>query len=156
MFENLVVALDGSACAEHAFDVALQLARAQGGTIDVCSVVDPIAILGTTPESPRADEMLARAQTHAQRTVDTAIRHAQRAGVKAAGDVLSGEPAYEIIAYAAKMKADAIVMGTHGRSGLKRLFMGSVAENVLRSASVPVVVVRDRARIPSPAAIAVS
>lgn len=156
MFENVVVALDGSSCAEHAFEVALQLAKAQAGTINVCSVVDPIAILGTTPESPRADEVLARAEVQARHTVDTAIARAQRAGVKAAGDVLSGEPAFEIVTYAAKTNADGIVMGTHGRSGLKRLFMGSVAESVLRSAGVPVVAVRDRARIPNAETAAVS
>jgi nucleotide-binding universal stress UspA family protein len=76
--------------------------------------------------------------------VDGAVESARLRGIPANGHVLRGEPAYEIVVFAAKHEADAIVMGTHGRSGLKRLFMGSVAEAVLRSASCPVIVVRDR------------
>jgi nucleotide-binding universal stress UspA family protein len=58
-----------------------------------------------------------------------------------------GDPVYEIIGYAQKQRADAIVMGTHGRSGLKRLFMGSVAEGVLRCSPVPVLTVREEAKL---------
>jgi nucleotide-binding universal stress UspA family protein len=52
--------------------------------------------------------------------------------------------AFEILEYAEQFGANAIVMGTHGRGGLRRLFMGSVAETVLREATVPVIVVRER------------
>jgi nucleotide-binding universal stress UspA family protein len=53
------------------------------------------------------------------------------------GSALSGDPAYEIVGYAKKMHADAIVIGAHGRSGIDRLLMGTVAEGVLHATSIP-------------------
>lgn len=142
MFKNLVVALDGSSCAEHALAVALALAKAEGSKIAVCAVVDPTSAIWSS-SNPSAEQAFADAEARAQRTVDAAVVKGAAGGVPAEGNLLLGSPAYEIASYAAKKNADAIVMGTHGRSGLKRLLMGSVAEEVLRSASIPVVIVRD-------------
>lgn len=61
--------------------------------------------------------------------------------------VLDGEPAHEIVALAKKLNADLIVMGTHGRSGLFRLLMGSVAEHVVRKADCPVLALRQPAEV---------
>jgi nucleotide-binding universal stress UspA family protein len=57
---------------------------------------------------------------------------------------VSGDPAVEIVKQAAAVEADLIVLGTHGRTGIKRLLLGSVAENVVRTASCPVLVVREK------------
>jgi nucleotide-binding universal stress UspA family protein len=146
MFKNIIVALDGSSCAEHAFAVAVALAKTEGSKVAVCSVVDPKPAMWSS-SNPSAEQAFADAEARAERTIDEAVVKATAAGVPAEGNLFLGDPAYEIVSYAMKTHADAIVMGTHGRSGLKRLFMGSVAEGVLRSASVPVVIVRDDARI---------
>lgn len=61
--------------------------------------------------------------------------------------VLDGEPAHEIVALAKKVEADLIVMGTHGRTGLFRLLMGSVAEQVVRKAECPVLALRQPASV---------
>ena len=67
----------------------------------------------------------------------------QRAGVTAEAERRDGDAATEILAAANASKADLIVMGTHGRTGLKRLVLGSVARNVLQHATCSVLVVRD-------------
>jgi nucleotide-binding universal stress UspA family protein len=143
VFENLVVALDGSTCAAHAFELTLALAGAETSTIAVCSIADARPIYGILSPEVTVQEALTAIQDHAQGIVDDALAKARVAGIAARGSVLSGEPVYEIVSYATAMHGDAIVVGTHGRSGLKRLFLGSVAEGVLRSANLPVIVVRE-------------
>jgi nucleotide-binding universal stress UspA family protein len=147
MFKHILVALDGSTCATHAFDLALALAKVEGARVDVCSVAEPIPAAGAVSRSVM-EEALAEANSRAQRIVDEGVAKATNAGVAAKGSVSLGEPGYEIVEYARKIGADSIVLGTHGRTGLKRLFMGSVAEGVLRTACVPVVTVREEAITP--------
>lgn len=146
MLKNFVVALDGSECALHALDFALLLAKGTSSKISICSVADPAPAYET--RSPMTiEKAVARIRAHAQSVVDEALEKASQSGATAAGIVLEGEPAFEIVGYATVIGADGIVAGTHGRSGLKRLFMGSVAEGVLRTASVPVFTVRAEARV---------
>jgi nucleotide-binding universal stress UspA family protein len=148
MFSTIVVPLDGSETANRAFEVALNLAKAEGARLAVCSVVDPVLIAGTTPPSPAADLVLADMERESRDVVDAAVERAKRAGLQASGAMRLGVPFEEILAYAKAEKADAIVMGTHGRSGLRRLFIGSVAESVLRKAFCPVIVVRGTVPLP--------
>lgn len=145
MFERLLVPLDGSTCADKAMDVAFSLAKSEGGELVFCSVVDPMVICGTTPPSPALDLLMTDAENDARRLVTTAQQRAHAMGLKARGEMRKGVPYDEIIRAAEHAKADAIVMGTHGRTGLRRLFIGSVAESVLRNAPCPVVAVREAA-----------
>lgn len=147
MFKNIAVALDGSASAAHAYELALRLARHEGAKLAVCSVADPSPLYGTLEPPAIVEAALAQIHEQAQRCVDEALAKAKDAGVAAAGNVLEGEPVFEVVRFAQQRDADAIVIGTHGRAGLRRLFMGSVAEGVLRTASVPVIVVREQARM---------
>jgi nucleotide-binding universal stress UspA family protein len=144
MLKRILVPLDGSECARHAFDYALSLARAEGAEVEVCSVVYPAGILGRTPIDPLEVKEIASAKQAAEKTVDDAIAKARARGVVAEGCVELGEPAATIVTRAEEIEADTIVMGTHGRSGVKRLFMGSVAEEVLRTSPCPVVIVREK------------
>ena len=146
MFRNLVVALDGSDCALHAFELALSLAKTEGAKLTVCSVVDPKSAMWRTTVGPSAELAVTQARDAVDRLVREAIAKAAAAGVEAGERVLCGDPAAEIVAYAVREHADAIVMGTHGWTGIKHVVMGSVAETVLRSAPCPVVVVRADAR----------
>jgi len=157
MFTNLVVALDGSECANHALELALTLAKAGGGELAICSVADPAPLYGSLEPAAMAEQTLLEINRNAERIVDEGTAKAAAAGVASRGKVLEGEPAREIVKYAAAERADAIVMGTHGRSGLTRLLMGSIAEGVLRSASMPVLTVRREAHLaPIPTAEASS
>ncbi len=151
MLKNIAVALDGSACAQGAFDVALGLAKSESAALSICSIVDPIVIVGTTPPSPATDLLLIDREAESRRLVEAAVERARKAGIDARGETHLGVPFDEILRFAKRQKADAIVMGTHGRSGVKRLFLGSVAESVLREAECPVIVVRERAAAGVPA-----
>ena len=146
MFKKIVVALDGSKCAAEALDVALGLAKNEAAELAVCSIVDPVVVVGTTPPSPATDLLIADRETEARHLVDMAMQKARSAGIKVLGEMHLGVPFDEIVRFAKRQDADAIVMGTHGRTGLKRLFLGSVAESVLREASCPVIVVRERVK----------
>jgi len=153
MFTKLVVALDGSECADHALELALTLAKAGGGKLAICSVADPAPLYGSLEPAAMAEHALLEINRNAERIVDEGTAKAAAVGVAAQGKVLEGEPVREIVKHAAAEHADAIVIGTHGRSGLTRLLMGSIAEGVLRSASMPVLTVRREAQIaPTPAA----
>ncbi len=147
MFKNFIVALDGSECAMHALQLALSLAKAEGSNVTVCSVADPSPVYGTAGPPTLIEDELAAIHAHAEHVVDDALEKARAAGITTEGIVLSGEPVYEIVSYATKTRAEAIVVGTHGRSGFRRFFIGSIAEGVLRSAAVPVLTVRAQAQL---------
>ena len=144
MFKNIVVALNDSACAMQAFELGLTLAQREGASVTVCTVVDPKSAIWSSTTSA-AERALAQAEEGAHRIVADAVAQARAAGLVVEGKVRAGNPAEQIVAYAIEASADAIVMGTHGWSGIKNFVMGSVAESVLRSAPCPVVVVRDQA-----------
>lgn len=127
----------------RAFELALTLANVAGSRVAVCSVVYPKSAMWMGASNPSGELALAHAERQAAGILSAAVASARKAGLDVEGRTLSGDPADEIVAYAAATDADAIVMGTHGRSGIKHFVMGSVAEQVLRSAFCPVVVVRD-------------
>lgn len=146
MFEKILIAYDGSACARAAMATAMGLAKAERSKLFVCVVVDPIEIAGANAPMPPTQAALDAGRAHAQRLADDAVARAKSAGIDAEGVVVEGEPPYEILQTLQRLGADSIVIGTHGRSGVKRLFLGSVAEETLRSAHVPVVVVHDTSK----------
>ena len=148
--KHLLVAVDQSECANRALQFALSLAKAEGLKLSVCSVADPSPVYGTIEPVTIVEKTLEEIDRSAHHAVDAAVARASAAGVEAGAEVLEGDPAREIVLHAGKIGADAIVLGTHGRTGLRRLLMGSVAEGVLRKAEVPVITVRDAARIEDP------
>jgi nucleotide-binding universal stress UspA family protein len=94
------------------------------------------------PQTWERIESASRAE--ARKQVDALVTRARRAGVRATGLIVVGS-AYEVIARAARSKrADVLVLGTHGRTGLPRFFLGSVAARVLATAPCPVLTVRGR------------
>ena len=125
----------------------MQLARAGGSKLDLCCVADPSPVYGSLEPSALVERTLEEIHRQARRVVDDALAKAKAAGIAAEGNVLEGQPVCEIVAYAKRIGANAIVIGTHGRSGLSRLFMGSVAEGVLRSSAIPVLTVRTQAQL---------
>jgi nucleotide-binding universal stress UspA family protein len=144
MLGPIIVPLDGSTCAAQALEYAVDLAKARGAKINICAVVDPIAIAGRNMFTPLKEKHMADAKIEADRVVAEALAKARTANVAADGQVRFGEPWSEIIEQATSTAAATIVMGTHGRSGFRRFFMGSVAQEVLRSAPCPVLIVREK------------
>lgn len=134
---KILVATDGSTHSRTAMDRAVRFATAYGGEIKVVSVVDvPAELYG---EAPNLVEKLAK---QAHKYADEAATFANEHGVKASAQVAEGT-AYEVIpALAQELGAQVIVLGSHGRTGIRRLLIGSVAEKIIGLASCPVLVAR--------------
>jgi len=135
---------DFSRASKGAFDRAVEMARANGAELLLVNVFTPsIPPLGEAYVSPRAyAELEASARAYAKKRLDALVAKARRAGARVRGLLLEGL-AHEGIAQVARRKrADLLVMGTHGRTGLARFFLGSVASRVLAIAPCPVMTVR--------------
>lgn len=142
MFETILVPVDGSEGSERAIDRAVDLASRYDAGIQVLSVVEVDSLAGPGDASAVYDEFVGSVEASAQRLVDDAITRIADAGVDHVdGDVAVGVPATRIRAAIDEHDADCVVLGTHGRSGLSRVLIGSVAEKVVRTSPVPVLTV---------------
>jgi len=142
-FESILVPTDGSECAQTAVAHGIELALATGASLQFVNVVD----IGMVAGDVDAGRVLDALEESGQRAVDRAIAQAEDAGVETVeATVLNGTPSQAICDYARERDVDCIVMGTHGRGGLKRLFLGSVTERVIRTGVAPVVTTQSRER----------
>ena len=136
---------DFSAASRPAFTQAIATAkerRAQLLLVHVIASIFPMAA-GDGYTSPQAyEDMMTASRVHAQRQLDALVAAAKKAGARAHGLLLEGVAWEQLVRVARGRKAELIVMGTHGRTGLARLFLGSVAERVVGSAPCPVLTVR--------------
>ncbi|SDM62330.1 Nucleotide-binding universal stress protein, UspA family [Halogranum gelatinilyticum] len=140
-YEHLLVPTDGSEGARDALDRAVAVATAAGARLTVLSVVDSRAFTGGFETGPTLPNIREQLQQYAEDAADALVRRAADAGVDADSVVTVGLPATEITAYAESNDVDLVVMGTHGRSGLERLILGSVTERVVRTSETPVLAV---------------
>jgi len=134
--KTILVPTDFSDAAEGAFHLACSLARDHGSRLEILHVVTPPTVAYTEglmlpPTQDIKDELWAKLDS---------IRPTE--GVEVDRHLLEGEAAAEILRTARSTNADLIVMGTHGRRGLTRLLMGSVAEEVVRKSPCPVLTVK--------------
>lgn len=139
--KKILSPVDFSETSEHALRYAIDLASKVGATIDVVHVYQlPTYALpdGAILAQP---EFVASLTTELQKQLDDLLRRYSGHDVTLAGRLTEGTPFSEVTRIAAKEGADMIVMGTHGRTGLKHLLLGSVAERVVRTAKVPVLTV---------------
>lgn len=143
---KIVVATDFSAASRRAFAAALDLARRDGARLVVLHVMMPPSPFAGDDLPGSWLDLEARARRDAERRLAAAVSQAERSGIATAGTLVKGVPAEVIVRVARREGADLIVIGTHGRSGLGRLFMGSVAARVLGTATCPVLTVRGRGR----------
>jgi nucleotide-binding universal stress UspA family protein len=136
-WKTIVLATDGSKYSTAAAERAIAFAKSYGGELKVLSVVDvPAEFYG---EAPQAVEDLVR---KAKGFVDDVKKQAETAGVKAETFVGEAEAYQAINNLAQEQKANIIIMGSHGRTGLRRLLMGSVTEKAIGYAPCPVLVVK--------------
>lgn len=138
-FKNILVPVDFSEHSEKAIQLAGELARGSAATVHLRHIVAPATI--------NAGDVIAdlSANVTKEATLKELEAVAVPEGLKVTRGVAEGEPAAAIIRLAMELKADLIVLGTHGRTGLKRLLLGSVAEHVLRHAPCPVLAWRQPA-----------
>ena len=156
-FKRVTVAVDGSPASEAGIRFALSLA-ADDTTLVFCSVVDSVSAYAPSKDPFLFEAPLSPADRHdaARAVADESVREARARGVSASSVVADGHPARGILDCAQERRSDAIVMGSHGRTGIARAIGGSVTEEVIRHSVVPVAVahVDDRVRS-GPIAVAI-
>jgi nucleotide-binding universal stress UspA family protein len=143
--KKLLVPCDFSKPAVNAFRVALDLAAKSKGTIDLLHVIE-LPILSDSVLMPVLNFEKALFKELKEKTkgkFETLLSKYQKAGVKVNTLVQFGAPTPVITRHAQKSKADLIVMGTHGASGLREIFIGSNAEKIVRQSTAPVLVVKN-------------
>ena len=154
ILQRVLVALDGSETARQAFTLALSLNRIYGSWLLLCSAVDRTAAIAaaSTPEGvfPNVETILEQYDEVARSVLSEASSQATAAGARSATMLLDGAPAAAIVACAQESAVDAIVLGTQGKRGLERVFLGSTAEGVLRMADVPTFIVSPAAHPSQP------
>ena len=135
---------DFSPASRRAFTTAVAMASSNGAALTILHVIVPIVPL--LPEQAfdsatwqRVDRLVRR-RGHEQLTRLAA--RARKAGVRASTLLMEGDPSQHIVRASRSTKADLVVMGTHGRKGFSRFFLGSGAERVVATARCPVVTVR--------------
>jgi universal stress protein A len=144
--KRLLVAVDFSDQSVRALQVARELAASLNAGIDIAHFV-PVRIIGIDMEGMEAEatyieELHRNDLQEAQGKLEAFVKKHIPAGEDVRYNLYSGEPASEINAKAKETGASMIVIGTHGRSGLKHMLLGSVTESVLRMADVPVLCIR--------------
>ena len=136
-FQRVLVATDGSKQCRPAVEKAIDFSQSYGGEISVVSIVDvPAEFYAEAPQI--VEDMIHKAKIY----VEEVKKQAEASGVKAEAFVKEGEAYQTIVDLAKERGVNIIVMGSHGRTGLKRLLMGSVAEKVIGYAPCPVLVTR--------------
>lgn len=148
MFKRILVAVDGSSVAEQALEESIKLARALQSQLRIVYVVDIINVnLGA--DFPYPVEMSEAIAKNGQALLHKAGAAASKAGIPVETKLIEidiqGQRIPELIAADADAwPADLIVIGTHGRRGLSHLFLGSIAEGVVRVATKPVLLIRGK------------
>jgi nucleotide-binding universal stress UspA family protein len=142
LWRSILVPMDFSAPSEAAFAYALRLAEIRKAVVHVCHVIPIPHVLDAFYEHGLEQPESVK---HIEQKVRTRLKEivlATGASVAPQLHFNEGEAAEGVLEEATKLKPDLIVMGTHGRRGAKRFFLGSVAEAVVRRASCPVLTLR--------------
>jgi len=149
-FRSLLIGVDGSREARQAVSFVASLTPPPGGRVTVLRAVEPgrIPSLGLFPARVRAhleaevSNVRATAMRAAQHDVDRAVARLERSGWRARGEARMGAPLAELLAAIKTTRADLLVVGARGVGRVERMLLGSVADAVIKRASIPVLVVR--------------
>jgi nucleotide-binding universal stress UspA family protein len=150
---RVLIPLDGTALAEQALEPAAALARAAGAEVTVMRVVKPVlprdylgegGVAGLTNALAKIEARQERLRAQAATYLDETAAKLRAAGLAVRTEVAVEERPAQAILETARRGFDLIALGTHGRRGLARLLLGSVADKVLRGADVPVLLHRPR------------
>ncbi len=131
MFKTIIVPTDGSKFAEKAEDVAISIAKNFNGKLVVLHIIDEKLIYPFEVLENEGKNILKNASKKAEEqdiTTDTVL--------------IVGDPSHDMSKIVEKTGADLVVIGTHGKTGLEKFLMGSVAENVVKTVGVPVLLVK--------------
>ncbi|MFB9809565.1 universal stress protein [Haladaptatus pallidirubidus] len=145
MYDRILLPTDGSDGTKTAVEQAIIHAKTYDAELHILHVIDQSAVELTTPaaEGMPMDVIHDQLDEQGQSLVEEVAAQATAASVPTTTEIVEyGQPHKEIQTYANEQGVDLVVLGTHGRSGLNRHLLGSVAEKVIRSAEVPVLAVQ--------------
>ncbi len=146
MYQRILVPIDGSPTSDQGLDEAIKLSKLTGASLRLIHVLDPLTFAtGFEPYAVYAGDLIPRMEEVGNQVLQQGKERAQAAGVKADSllfDGLAARVSETVIQQAKDWGADLIVIGTHGRRGVGRFVMGSDAEQIVRLAPVPVLLVR--------------
>jgi nucleotide-binding universal stress UspA family protein len=146
MFKNILLATDGSPASAHAAKLAVNLARIHGAKLMAVYVMDPYPYLGIGESNPYGFQAyMAEAQKHAAEAhaeVEVLCTHGGTTVPLEVRAIENTAASTGIVQTAKDENADLIVMGSHGRGGIARLMLGSVANKVVAESQVPVLITR--------------
>ena len=155
-YKRILVPVDGSPTSNAGLREAIRLARGEGAALRLVHVADQhhVAMMGMD-SATAIEELIAGVVQAGRQILRKAERMVRKEGLEPSAvllETLTGPAADAIVRQAKKWGADLIVIGTHGRRGARRLLMGSDAEQIVRTSSVPVLLVRAPGRTRKPAA----
>ena len=143
-FKRILVPVDGSAASAKGLALAIRMAKENRGRLLLLHVVEEYPILAAPEAGAAIDRLLDGMVLAGKRTLRSIAQRVAGAGVRAQTQLVeqfTGRVADAVAREAKRWKADLIVMGTHGRRGVKRALLGSDAETVVRYSTVPVLLV---------------
>lgn len=149
VYDRVLIPTDGSEHAATAVDHALALGRTFDATVHAIHVVDTAGESGVFGTGASDESVTERLETAGESALD-AVRETATAEDDLETELVHGEPTETIVDYAEEIDADVLVMGTHGRTGVRRYVAGSVTEGVVRHAAAPVLTVRADGRETTP------
>jgi nucleotide-binding universal stress UspA family protein len=153
-FKKIMIATDGSECSRLVADKGIELARLSGGTVYAVYVVSTAYLLSMDGDyfspmsvNPYWESIHEALKNQGKKAVNDVKVLGEMKGINIESVLLEGNPSDELIRYAEEEKMDIVIMGTLGKTGLDRLLLGSVAENLVRHSKVPVMVVRENCKL---------
>jgi nucleotide-binding universal stress UspA family protein len=146
MYQRILVPVDGSSTSRRGLDTAIEMARLTGASLRLVHVIDQLVFAtGFEAGATYEHDILPRIRRNGARVLEDARTRVAAAGIgvdTVLSECFARRTADVVLDAAKEWKADLIVIGTHGRRGINRLLLGSDAEQVLRGAEVPVLVIR--------------
>lgn len=138
--KSILCPVDFSDASKNAYRYACEFAKSMGSKVILLNVIEPrpIAAEMSLNYIPLEEDLAAAARED----FIPMVKEAETAGIDVSADVTIGLPAESILQHVAELDVNLLIMGSHGKTGLSRLLMGSVAEAVIRKAAVPVLIVK--------------
>jgi nucleotide-binding universal stress UspA family protein len=141
VYKKILLPTDGSENAEKAVTHGVELAAGTGANVVALYIIDTSSFI-SLPENYMWENVRELLEKEGKKAVDFVKKTAKKQKVKVETMIKEGSPSKEIVNTASEEKMDLIIMGTAGRTGLDKFFLGSISEKVLRSASTAVMIIK--------------
>ena len=141
MFRMILVAIDGSKPADRALETAIEEARVWNAEVHVIYVIES-GLFSSLPMDNTLEIIYSVLQKEGEEILESAREKADAAGVPVTTHLRQGHAGSQIVSLAEDLGVDLIILGSHGKSGVDRLFLGSVTDYVVRNSSITTTVVR--------------